>query len=194
MAPEQISDQFNVKPDGRADIFSLGTVFYEMITGKHPFLGADDLKTMRNIVHTPALPVRDIDPEIPAEIERVVLSMLEKDPRNRCSGAKEVYDRLHRFLHHREKTGTMPALNIPKPQTAPEGPPPGSDSMPPTPAAALSPAAASPASPASSSPAPAAPAAKAVSISRSALVGVLVMGGIAFLIVGALIGYMLSTK
>ncbi|MCC7392121.1 serine/threonine protein kinase [Candidatus Sumerlaeota bacterium] len=98
MAPEQITDQFGLKPDGRADLFSLGTVAYEMLTHKHPFLASDDLNTMRNIVNGKVTPLRDVDPAIPPELAWILENMMEKDPKNRVPDAATLSQRLNTWL------------------------------------------------------------------------------------------------
>lgn len=116
MAPEQISDQFGTKPDGRSDMFSLGTVAYEMITGKHPFLGADDLTTMRAIVQKHPLPLRDIDPSVPEKLERIFLSMLQKNPKDRPANCGEVSEMLSEFLNI-DRGGSVASLPAVQPPT-----------------------------------------------------------------------------
>ncbi|MBI5154170.1 serine/threonine protein kinase [Candidatus Poribacteria bacterium] len=178
MAPEQISDQFGLRPDGRADVFSLGTVFYEMLAGKHPFLGADDLKTMRNIVHNQPIPLRDIDPTIPEAIERIVFAMIEKKPESRASSAKEVADLLEHWLHNQEVSGQLPAMDIPRPQAADDEP----ASKAPLPVQASNPTPSTQSGVTAASP-------RGLSIRDVVLIAALV--GIATLVVGVLIGYLL---
>ncbi len=119
MAPEQISDQFNIRPDGRADIFSLGTVFYEMITATHPFIGADDLKTMRNIVQNQPADLRDLDPGISKSLTRIIKKMLEKNPEDRYSSAKEVHDALEAWMKNRDLRDSEPSSMDTKPSAKP---------------------------------------------------------------------------
>lgn len=76
MSPEQaIGDVI----DRRTDVFALGTVFYQLALGKHPFRGDGDLETMNNILSRPVLPPRAIDPSFPAELEEVVMKAIAKD-------------------------------------------------------------------------------------------------------------------
>ena len=98
MAPEQISDQFNSRPDGRADLFALGTVAYEMLTGRHPFIGADDMATMRAIVQKQAQSMRELDATIPSELEKVILQVLEKSPDKRPATGKVLAQALDEYL------------------------------------------------------------------------------------------------
>ncbi len=67
MAPETLRGE---KPDVRTDIFSLGVLFYECITGRLPFHGDTAFEVLHNIVHTPAIPVRSHIPDIPVAWER----------------------------------------------------------------------------------------------------------------------------
>lgn len=94
MAPEQISDQFEIEPDGRSDIFALGTVFYEMLTNEHPFIGPDDLKTMRAIVQQPHAPISSHLPDFPMGLSEILDKMLAKHPEDRFANAEEVEEAL----------------------------------------------------------------------------------------------------
>jgi tetratricopeptide (TPR) repeat protein/predicted Ser/Thr protein kinase len=81
--------------DPRSDLFSLGVVFYEMLTGRHPFR-ADDGGTVagRTLQQTPAA-VRELAPEVPAEAERIVAKMLAKSPDERYASAADLLADLH---------------------------------------------------------------------------------------------------
>lgn len=76
-SPEQLAGG---KVDRRSDIFSLGVLMYAMLSGRHPFRGETDKQTMENIVKRAAVPLRDIVPSTPADVEAIVLRALEKDP------------------------------------------------------------------------------------------------------------------
>ncbi|MDK2971047.1 MAG: eukaryotic-like serine/threonine-protein kinase [Candidatus Sumerlaeota bacterium] len=171
MAPEQITDQFKVQPDGRADVFSLGTVCYEMLTGEHPFIGPDDLKTMRNIVQKAPKPLREIEPGIPEVVEQVVLGMLAKHPKDRIGDAGVVADLLDRWLNGKKLPDSLAAFD-------PAQAPPQEAKAP-----AAKPAAASaPASTPAQAPVPAAPS----SMKTTIMVAILV--GVAMLSIGIIIG------
>ncbi len=138
MAPEQISDQFKVKPDGRSDIFSLGTVMYEMLTCKHPFLGADDLKTMRAIVQKPHETARSLEPSIPVGLDATLNRMLEKHPENRFSTAGDVAVALGKFLDNPLAVPEPAPRRVEVPQPVPTPTPRPAPSPAPTPASRAS--------------------------------------------------------
>jgi Tol biopolymer transport system component len=80
MSPEQAEGR---SLDGRSDIFSLGAVLYEVITGRRPFIADTSLAVLGKIVgEEPPAPSR-LDPSVPAEVERVILRCLRKDPARR---------------------------------------------------------------------------------------------------------------
>lgn len=87
MAPEQVK---GTPVDGRSDIFSLGIVLYECLTGRKPF-GGDSLTTISyKIVHDTFTPIRDINPDVPEPYERVVSKCLAKDPADRWQRGRDL--------------------------------------------------------------------------------------------------------
>ena len=87
MAPEVLLEK---DPDQRADIFSLGVVFYESLSGRQPFLGGSFLATTDRILHEVPAPLRQLNPKVPAELERIVAKMLAKDPAERYATAADL--------------------------------------------------------------------------------------------------------
>ncbi|MCB9105077.1 MAG: protein kinase [Anaerolineales bacterium] len=85
-APEQIE---NKAVDGRADLFSLGIVLFELMTGRHPFAGETLAQVIHRIMHTPAdlEPLKAVAP--PAVVQAVQIA-LNKDPADRFAGAADM--------------------------------------------------------------------------------------------------------
>ena len=96
MAPEQFSDSRGV--DGRADIYSMGVMLFQMLTGQLPFDSPDMIMLiMQHMNEEPPVP-RSIRPEIPEKLEALVLRMLAKDPPDRPHSAIEVASQLSAFV------------------------------------------------------------------------------------------------
>jgi serine/threonine-protein kinase len=94
MSPEQIRG--DVTLDGRSDVFSLGTVLYEMLTGKPPFDGESVTAIMQAVLeHTPPVP-SVVDGHVPPELDGVVMRMLAKRPDDRYPSARSLFRELRR--------------------------------------------------------------------------------------------------
>ncbi|MFN0159247.1 MAG: protein kinase domain-containing protein [Bacteroidota bacterium] len=94
MSPEQVQGQ---DADHRSDIFSLGVLLYEMITGQLPFKGVHETAMAYEIVNVDSPPMSSINPEIPPELDAIVLECLEKDPKERTQAASQVSLDLKRY-------------------------------------------------------------------------------------------------
>ncbi len=91
MAPEQVKGR---RGDARTDIYSLGSILYEMLTGRPPFARENVYATMRvKLRHSPT-PPRQLCPVIPDAVEEIVLHALETDPRDRFASARELGEAL----------------------------------------------------------------------------------------------------
>src|SRR5439155_2558092 len=80
MSPEQAKGE---KTDVRADIFAVGIIFYEMLTGKVPFKAETAVETMYKRTHERAIPPVDVDRSVPVHANAIVMKCLETSPANR---------------------------------------------------------------------------------------------------------------
>jgi serine/threonine protein kinase len=87
MSPEQVS---GMPADSRTDLWSLGVVLYEMLTGTQPFRGGTVLALMRAVVQDQPAPLNEVRPGLPAEVMSIVSRALEKDPAKRYQSAAEM--------------------------------------------------------------------------------------------------------
>jgi serine/threonine-protein kinase len=97
MAPEQfVTGQSSVQ----SDIFALGLILYELATGRHPFHRPDapDFQSIRAIQFADPTPVRDINPNLPRELESVILRCLEKQPSARFASAADLRESLKTIM------------------------------------------------------------------------------------------------
>jgi serine/threonine protein kinase len=76
--------------DGRSDVFSLGVTLWEMLVGRRLFAGKNELETLRNVLQKPVAPPSSIRPEVPAELDRIVLRALERNRDRRYRTAEEL--------------------------------------------------------------------------------------------------------
>src|SRR6202047_2160237 len=94
MSPEQVKGR---AVDGRSDIFALGVMLYEMITGEKPFPGQNITTVIYKIVNEDPVPPRQIDPSIHPGISAVVMKALEKEPEQRYQRCREMLEELKNY-------------------------------------------------------------------------------------------------
>jgi eukaryotic-like serine/threonine-protein kinase len=87
ISPEQVKGK---RGDGRSDIYALGVMLYEMLTGKAPFQGPNPFAIMNDRLLNNPIPPREIDPAISPQLQEVIYRALERDPKNRYASAKEL--------------------------------------------------------------------------------------------------------
>jgi serine/threonine protein kinase len=99
MSPEQACQEGH-RVDGRSDIFSLGVVIYELLTGRCPFRGETQSELLEQIATVEARPPRQMDDSIPKELERICLRALSLRPSERYTTARDLADDLNGYLKH----------------------------------------------------------------------------------------------
>lgn len=87
IAPEQVRGQ---RGDGRSDLYALGVMLYEMLTGKLPFRGSNPFAIMNDRLVNPPIPPREADPDLDPHLEEILLRALERDPAHRYASAAEM--------------------------------------------------------------------------------------------------------
>jgi serine/threonine-protein kinase len=104
LSPEQALGE---RPDARSDLFSLGVVLYELLTGRHPFHGSGERVSAHEIRHLEPPSLRDANPDVSPELERIVQRCLEKAPERRFSAVAQ----LARALEHVLGSEALAALD-----------------------------------------------------------------------------------
>ena len=87
ISPEQVKGK---RGDARSDIYALGVMLYEMLTGKVPFTGSNAFLIMNDRLLNNPVPPREIDPQISPQLQEIIYRALERDPSNRYPSAREI--------------------------------------------------------------------------------------------------------
>jgi serine/threonine-protein kinase len=121
MSPEQALGKRGDQLDGRSDLYSLGIVMYEMLTGELPLKADTAMGLVVAHVHTLPKPIQQARPglQIPDAIARLVMQCLEKNPERRPESAAAFIDALNRAMLARSLTATLPAGAIHEPPRPP---------------------------------------------------------------------------
>jgi serine/threonine protein kinase len=115
MSPEQARSEGH-RVDGRSDIFSLGVVLYQLLTGRRPFHADTEDELLRLVIDCDARPPRQIDDTIPRELERICLKAMSKRACDRYSTAKDMADELRLW----QVQGCASPAGVPVPTSTPK--------------------------------------------------------------------------
>ncbi len=109
MSPEQVQAKHGVL-DHRTDVYSLGLTLYELLTFEPAFPGDDRQKLLRQVIEDDPRPPRQLNSEIPKDLETIVLKATAKEPQDRYATAQQLADDLGRFLEDQTIRARRPTL------------------------------------------------------------------------------------
>jgi serine/threonine-protein kinase len=105
ISPEQVQGK---RGDGRSDIYSVGVMFYEMLSGKLPFTGPSPMAAMNDRLLNYPMPPRVADPSITPELQEIIYRAIERDPKNRYATAREFI----KDLQHPDQVGVEDRVEL----------------------------------------------------------------------------------
>ncbi len=111
MAPEQARGE---TLDHRADLFSLGSVLYQMTSGRPPFRAANTVAVLKRVCEDTPRPLNDVIPETPGWLQSIIFRLLEKDREDRFQSAQEVADLLARCQRELDHRGNVVSVVPPR--------------------------------------------------------------------------------
>ena len=109
MSPEQVR---GLSIDRRSDIFAVGIILYEMLTGERLFVGESDFSTLEKVRNVEVVPPSSFNSQIPEQLERIVLKALAKDLEDRYQNALDLHDDLQAFLYSVGKFSSRKDLSV----------------------------------------------------------------------------------
>jgi Tol biopolymer transport system component len=115
MSPEQVQGE---PADHRTDVFSLGVILYEMLTGQRPFQGKNSAALISSILRDIPVPVLEIRSTLPEQVDQIVRRCVEKDPERRYQSAGDLCDDLRNLERALPATGPAPVETAPEPIAA----------------------------------------------------------------------------
>jgi serine/threonine protein kinase len=121
MSPEQAMGR---AVDTRTDVYSLGAVMYEMLTGRKPFQSSDRDQLLQAIAHKAPSSPHEVNPKIPVALSEIVMKAMSKRPDKRFQSAEEMGLKIKRYLTHERRVRRQVQKHVSEPvQTAPAKPP-----------------------------------------------------------------------